>query len=192
MAHLLSVLTLFVLTLAVFPGSSADFALKASLLHVISPAGLFLSAPFAESSCALLSFLGMLAFARSRAGPASTTTWAQDQLVLLAGLVFGIAATFRSNAILNGLLLLAEAFRTLYSLIYDFHLTKVRRLLVTGLAGLFVAAGFLLPQYLAYREYCTPSNLQPREWCERTLPSIYTFVQAHYWYGLQTPSVFSS
>ena len=79
-----------------------------------------------------------------------------------AGLTFGIAATFRSNLILNGLLLLEEALRTLYYLRYEFNLIKVRRLIATGLGGLLVGVGFVLPQYIAYREYCAPSSIQSR------------------------------
>lgn len=180
-AHLLSSLTLFTLSKALFPGSSSSpFALIAALLHVLSPAGLFLSAPYAESSTALLSFLGCLLFTKSRTS-SGTSSASHDVLVLAAGMVFGAAATLRSNAILNGLLLLEEAVRSLYDLTNGFSVARVRRLLASGLGGLFVGIGFLLPQYIAYVEYCTTADIQPREWCGRTLPSIYTFVQDHYW-----------
>lgn len=180
-AHLLSALTLFSLTSALFPSStSSGFALTAALLHILSPAGLFLSAPYAESSCALLSFLGCLLFTKSRT-PSGATTTGHDLLVLAAGVILGAATTLRSNAILNGLLLLEEALRTLYDLTNGLHLANVRRLLAAGIGGLCVGVGFLLPQYIAYVEYCTPSDIQPREWCERNIPSIYTFVQDHYW-----------
>jgi GPI mannosyltransferase 2 len=180
-AHLLSALTLFSLTSALFPSStSSGFALTAALLHILSPGGLFLSAPYAESSCALLSFLGCLLFTKSRSSSGASST-GHDLLVLAAGVVFGAACTLRSNAILNGLLLLEEALRTLYDLTRGLDLAKVRRLLAAGLGGLCVGVGFLLPQYIAYIEYCTQSDIQPREWCGRTLPSIYTFVQEHYW-----------
>jgi GPI mannosyltransferase 2 len=182
-AHLLSVLVLFSLTSALFSEPSAWLAFTAASLHVISPAGLFLSAPYAESSCALLSFAGCLLFTRSLSGN-RPVTWGGDLLVLLSGICFGIATTFRSNGILNGLLLLEEAFRTVWSLQSGLQMSTFRRLIATGLGGLSVAVGFLLPQYIAYTEYCGQSDIPMRTWCKRTLPSIYTFVQDHYWYVL--------
>jgi len=171
---------LFRLTLAVFPEPSSKLAFTAASLHIISPAGLFLSAPYAESSCALLSFAGCLLFTRSLGSNGSTEA-GHDVLVLLSGVAFGIATTFRSNGILNGLLLLEEAFRMLWRVKSGFQMASLRRLLATGLGGLSVAVGFLLPQVIAYNEYCGNLVVNSRPWCERTLPSIYTFVQDHYW-----------
>jgi phosphatidylinositol glycan class V len=182
-AHFLSVLVLFNLTLAVFPRSPPGFAFTTASLHIISPAGIFLSAPYAESSFALLSFAGILLFTKSFSSTGGTVTAGQDILLVLSGIFFGIATAFRSNGIINGLLLLEEAFRVLFRLQKGFNMSTIRRLGLTGLGGLSVAAGFLLPQYIAYSEYCGHASVQiSRPWCERALPSIYTFVQAHYWY----------
>ncbi|KAE9370413.1 glycosyltransferase family 76 protein [Stipitochalara longipes BDJ] len=180
-AHLFSVLVLFNLTSAVFAQPSTWLAFTAASLHIISPAGLFLSAPYAESSCALLSFVGCFLFTKSLGGNGPVTA-SHDLLVLLSGISFGIATTFRSNGILNGLLLLEEAFRTLWSLKTSFQISSFRRLIATGLGGVSVAVGFLLPQYIAYTEYCGVSEVNTRTWCKRALPSIYTFVQDHYWH----------
>ena len=180
-AHLLSVLVLFSLTSVVFAQPSPWLAFTTASLHIISPAGLFLSAPYAESSCALLSFIGCFLFTQSL-GSHRDASARHDILVLLSGASFGIATTFRSNGILNGLLLLEEAFRTLWSLKTKFQFSTIRRLVATGLGGLSVAVGFLLPQYIAYTEYCGDSDTDRRVWCKNTLPSIYTFVQDHYWY----------
>lgn len=95
--------------------------------------------------------------------------------------MFGTATTFRSNGILNGLLLLEEAVRVLLRLKDGMNIETFRRLIAAGVGGLFVLAGFLLPQFVAYQEYCTTSSQDRRPWCERTLPSVYTFVQEHYW-----------
>ena len=179
LSHLASVLVLFSLTLEVLR-SSVEFAFIAASLHIISPAGIFLSAPYAESSCALLSFAGILLFSRSL-DYNGKSPFTQNVYLLLSGLTFGIAATFRSNAVLNGLLLLGEAFRTFFSLANGMEMTKILRLLVTGASGLLVGAGFLLPQYIAYREFCG-ADAQARSWCQETLPSIYTFVQGYYWF----------
>ncbi|KAM7203880.1 GPI mannosyltransferase 2 [Rhypophila sp. PSN 637] len=173
-SHLLSVIVLYHLTLSVFSGA-VGLAFTAAALHILSPAGLFLSAPYAESSCAFLTFAGCLLFSKSL-GPSSVS---KDLLVFASGLVLGLATAFRSNGLLSGLLLLEEAFRTLFAVTQDFSLRTVRRLVATGLGGLAVAFGFLSPQYIAYSQYCgDPSN---RPWCGRTFPSVYVFVQAHYW-----------
>lgn len=95
--------------------------------------------------------------------------------------MFGAATTFRSNGILTGFLLLEEAVRVLLRLKDGLNIVNLRRLVAAGVGGLFVLAGFLLPQLVAYQEYCTTSSLDRRPWCGRTLPSVYTFVQEHYW-----------
>ncbi|CZR57088.1 related to Dolichyl-phosphate-mannose-protein mannosyltransferase [Phialocephala subalpina] len=179
-AHLISVVLIFDLSLAVFPGSPPNFAFTAALLHIVSPAGLFLSSPYAESSCAALSFAGCLLFVKS-IGQNGKSTAVHDLYLLISGVLFGIATTFRSNGILNGLLLLEEALRTLSTLPFETQTAVLRRIFAAGLGGLSVAVGFLLPQYIAYQEYCGIIDTAPREWCQRTLPSIYTFVQNHYW-----------
>merc|ERR1711939_997164 len=166
LSHLLSVLAVFGLTRVLFFNYSVTFAFKAAALHIISPAGLFLSSPYAESSCALLSFAGCLLFTKSivHGGPKTGT---HDLLVVLAGICFGIATTFRSNGILNGLLLLEEAFRTLLALRDGIQFGVMRRLLATGLGGMCVGAGFLIPQYIAYSEYCEGTDTDVRPWCQR-------------------------
>jgi len=180
LSHFLSVFVLFRLTLAVV-SDSVGVALTSAAFHIISPAGLFLSAPYAESSCALLSFFGTLLFVKSL-GPKEDSSTAKDSLVLLSGISFGIATTFRSNGILNGLLMFTEAIRISVELFaHGPRVASARRLVATGLGGLAVGFGFLLPQYIAYTQFCGDAATS-RTWCERTVPSIYTFVQDHYWY----------
>lgn len=179
-AHFMSVLVLHELTSTIFVGN-ASLALTAASLHIISPAGLFLSAPYAESSCALLSFSGCLLFAKSY-GKESRSSLGGDLLVLCSGVLFGIATTIRSNGILNGLLLLEEATRVLLSLKDGLSFNTLRRLLATGVGGMAVGAGSLIPQYIAYIEYCGQPGIDDlRPWCRSMPPSIYTFVQDHYW-----------
>ncbi|TVY85509.1 GPI mannosyltransferase [Lachnellula suecica] len=182
LAHLFSVLLLFNLTLAIFPGVTARFAFSAAALHIISPAGVFLSAPYAESSCALFAFAGCLTFAKSFPSQRQTTSAKHDFLLVASGVLFGISTTYRSNGILNGLLLLEEAFRVLFNLKDDFGIARIRRLAASGIGGLSVAAGFLLPQYIAYSDFCMETDVAIlRPWCNKSLPSIYTFVQDYYW-----------
>ncbi|KAK1832419.1 glycosyltransferase [Podospora conica] len=202
-SHLLSAIVLYRLGLVVWRSNPRGplLSLVAALLHVVSPAGLFLSAPYAESTCALLTFLGYLLYARSCT---SQTAAARDGYVVLAGLAFGLATSFRSNAILNGIPFAWEVLQVLSALAGRWtsgstsaRLSRsdpqsttpttgdaVRRLLALGAGGVAVAAGTLVPQAVAYQRFCvSPSDadLPRRPWCDKLVPSIYTFVQQHYW-----------
>jgi GPI mannosyltransferase 2 len=112
------------------------------------------------------------------------TIW-QDMLIPIAGLLFGAATTVRSNGLLNGLLFLEEAIRIIYSLRHGVSVAIVRRLVATGVGGVCIALGFLLPQFIAFQEFCMPSLISDDEpsriWCKRAIPSIYTYVQDYYW-----------
>jgi phosphatidylinositol glycan class V len=58
---------------------------------------------------------------------------------------------------------------------------NTRRLPATIIAGLLVALGFAIPQFIAYREFCSASDVDKRPWCHKLPPSIYSWVQSHYW-----------
>ncbi|KUI53440.1 GPI mannosyltransferase 2 [Cytospora mali] len=180
--HLLSVFVLYRLGLHVWKDSK--WALVSALLHVLSPAGLFLSAPYAESACSLLSFSGWLLLVKSCTGSTSTS---RDALTILAGATFGLATYFRTNGLLNGAPLAFEFLLTIYNLIEDLDQRKtlgyIRRLVVLGISGMAVAAGSVVPQVLAYQIYCTSGSNLPevRPWCAGLVPSIYNHVQRQYW-----------
>ncbi|KAK5987744.1 GPI mannosyltransferase 2 [Cladobotryum mycophilum] len=179
--HLIAVLSLHKLTTILF--DNKNLAYVASLLHIISPAGLFLSAPYSESPFACLSFIGYLLFAQGL--QSSSTSFSRNIKLVSAGIVFGISIPFRTNGLLNGILFAVEAIKCLQ--------TFIRRpgfaVLLTGVApvlgGLFVAAGSIVPQAVAWLRYChwdlAEGELRP--WCSRMIPSIYTFVQEDYWNG---------
>lgn len=181
-SHVLSVLVLYQLSNSISLASSATpraarkFAFVAACLHIFSPAGLFLSAPYAESTFALLSFSGYFLFHYAAVATTSSNVCKRDASLVLAGLCFGLSNTIRSNGLLNGMIFPEEAVRALLSF-------RVQRLLAAGLGGALVGLGFLLPQAIAYQHFCvnTGDVGASREWCTRSVPSIYTFVQAHYW-----------
>jgi len=185
-SHFLSVLVLYALARAIFPGpSTKKFAFVTACLHILSPAGLFLSSPYGESTFALLNFLGCLLFVQSF-GLAEESTFLHDISLVASGLSSAAATTVRTNGILNGIMFLEEALRILYSMRAGLTLPAVRRLVASGIGGLCIAMGFVLPQYLAYEEFCvnrwSPNIQPPRVWCEKMLPSIYAFVQDYYWH----------
>jgi phosphatidylinositol glycan class V len=161
-----------------------EIAFTAACLHTVSPAGLFLSAPYGESTFAFMTFLGILCYVRAqeqRLLPIQqshflpTAAWC-----VLSGFCFALSTLFRSNGLLHGTIFLFDTVRYLRALVATRSTSNLTHLLSTILAGSFLAAGFALPQAIAYLQYCTPEASRP--WCSHTVPSIYSWVQKHYWH----------
>jgi phosphatidylinositol glycan class V len=179
----------------------ASLAFIAAALHIIAPAGIFLVAPYTEAPFSLLNFAGQLfyIYSWSNASPQQHGL-AQDIYLLLCGVCFGLAATVRGNGLLSGIILFydaalwftlqAEALlgirvlntrRVPLALQAQSKMFGYRRLPANILAGLFVAVGFVAPQLIAYQEYCAGALVDKRPWCHKFPPSIYSWVQIHYW-----------
>ncbi|KAF2089459.1 glycosyltransferase family 76 protein [Saccharata proteae CBS 121410] len=184
-SHALSVLVLYALVALLLPeGGQKRTALVTALLHLFSPAGLFLSAPYGESLFSLLNFLGMLLYVKAcnfgHDIPAFKTSVAHFVYMNCAGLCFAFATLIRSNGLLSGLIFAFDALAAVPLLL---NRSTIARGLQLGFgaacAGAILATGFVVPQFLAHAEYC--GGTEPRPWCTRIPPSIYTFVQEHYW-----------
>jgi phosphatidylinositol glycan class V len=158
----------------------------ASMLHIVSPAGMFLSSPYTESLFAALNFTGMFLYAQARLtdGPDGKQTVREDALILGAGAFFTLATWVRSNGLLSGLLFLFDAVSYVLQLPKGgLYLDVIRRLVITCSAGTLLGLGSMIPQYVAYQQYCmSEAGANARPWCSRTLPSIYTWVQSQYWF----------
>jgi len=190
LAHLLSVIVLFDLTrrtwITVSPpqqkatstntntSTNAQIAFVAALLHILSPAGIFLIAPYNESLFSLLSFVGYWLHAQA-------ILERNDGKLIGSGVVFGVSCFARSNGIFNGVLFLWEAIVVGLRIVRGQEFRKsIVHLVFTCIGGVCVGFGFLWIQYLGWVQYCNVDN--PREWCLRSVPMIYTFVQDNYWY----------
>lgn len=159
-------------------------AVVAASLHIISPAGMFLSAPYAESSFSFLNFFGFYCYAQTLKGNSNIAGIRADILVVVSGLAFGVATTFRRNGLLSGLILVYDAIiSTTVVLRYRNVKSSIRRLFVTCISGTLMACIAAIPQYLAYNEYCSgwDINERARPWCSGWIPSIYEWVQQEYW-----------
>lgn len=175
LTHLISVLALYRLTYLIFSGNK-NFAYVSSALHIVSPAGLFLSSPYAESPFSCLTFTGSYVFALSYATPCRIR---RSLLIISAGGVFGLATWFRSNGLASGLLFAVALLQSLQSLVQAPKPSVLLEVLGSIVGGSLVAAGSVVPQYHAWQRFCLTAS--PRPWCEKLIPSIYTFVQEHYW-----------
>ncbi|KAI1077271.1 GPI mannosyltransferase 2 [Whalleya microplaca] len=175
-SHLLSVLVLYQLGIAVWKRPRLSFV--AALLHVLSPAGIFLSAPYQESTFALLSFTGYLFFAKGLLTEKHTV--AHDVSLVASGMWFGFASTFRSNGLFNGIPFAVAFVRELSG---SPTLASIGRRIALLVGGSAIAIGFVGPQIVAYQLFCAagPSGIELRPWCTSHLPSIYSFVQERYW-----------
>ena len=186
--HLLSVLMLYELTLitCVKRTTTRDpsFSFLTASLHIISPAGMFLSAPYAESSFSFLSFAGYYFYAKAMLMHGEGRESQRDLYILLSGVVFGIATTFRGNGLLSGLLLVWDALSCGTKILRSINIASdIRHLLTVSMSGLLMACIAITPQYLAYGEYCVRRTAysDKRPWCAYWPPSIYHWVQRHYW-----------
>jgi phosphatidylinositol glycan class V len=186
-AHLISVLILYDLglcSLGRFPQPQRSaMAFLAACLHIISPAGIFLSAPYAESLFSLMTFFGFYLYVQSLSPLVGVHCVQKDIFLLLAGLCLGLATTIRANGLLNGLIFVYEAVTSAHGLFTGQRLEKrrnVQHLCVVFCAGALMGCISFFPQYLAYLEYCVPIVRRP--WCSKLIPSIYTWIQSEYWY----------
>ncbi|CBX94368.1 similar to GPI mannosyltransferase 2 [Plenodomus lingam JN3] len=183
--HLLSVLVLYrLLALVLDSLQRRRVAFVASVLHILTPASLFMSAPYAESLFSLLNFTGMLCYVQSKlAAKCGHASFLEDVYKLSSGLLFASATLMRSNGLLSGLILLYDVGRYIPLFLpirLNYH--NMRSILVTCVAGMIIICGFLGPQYVAYREFCgREGSSGRREWCDKSIPSIYSWVQSHYW-----------
>jgi phosphatidylinositol glycan class V len=153
-------------------------AMRTSILHAVSPAGIFMIAGYTESPTCLLVFAASWLFELSSMPHLSLSTSAF--YCICSGTLLGIAGTLRPSAVPFGLLFLWRLFILLdIRSLAVLNRRRITFIIVTGLSGILSTAGFLYSQYVAWTWYCDRES--PRPWCNTLLPSIYSFVQAHYW-----------
>lgn len=207
LSHLLSVFVLYNLTRLVYPAQDGvGVSFVAATMHVLTPAGMFLVAPYSEGLFALLSFLGYYLYVRSthayysyssRTGGLEQAVW-----VVGAGAMWMLAGMVRSNGVLNGVVVLVDFVKEVWVLLggqgrggvghsEDGVLImswrrRLARIAGLGVAGVMVGLGLIVPQGIAWMQFCAGKDGKGageamREWCSRTVPSIYLYVQDKYW-----------
>lgn len=184
LAHFVSVLALYGLTKNVF-GSETNakkaFCFLSASLHIVSPAGAFLSAPYAEPVFSALNIAGFYIYSSAFLDDRVGRSFSRDVKLFISAVLFAAATTLRSNGILSGFLFAYDAILDLVKLASGrFSAEVLRHLAIIIISGIIVALGMVGPQYIAYTAYCTlAANSRP--WCTQLIPSIYGWVQAHYW-----------
>ncbi|EEH20926.2 hypothetical protein PABG_03157 [Paracoccidioides brasiliensis Pb03] len=181
--HYLSVLSLYGLSKNVFDDGDSRYVLSllAAAFHIISPAGAFLSAPYGEPVFSFLNLTGIYTYVSALRDDRRGYMFARDVKFLTAGGLFAAVTTIRSNGILSGMLFAYDAVLGLINIFArGISLPQVRRMFFVVAGGSLILLGVVGPQYRAYTLFCQNSD-ERRSWCDNTIPSIYTFVQNHYW-----------
>ncbi|PYI06459.1 DUF409 domain protein [Aspergillus sclerotiicarbonarius CBS 121057] len=184
LAHYLSVLALYRLSINVFGHDTATQRLICFLsaaLHIICPAGAFLSAPYGESLFSLLNITGFYVYSSSFLDNKAGKRLSGDVKLFLAAVLFSAATTVRSNGILSGVLYAYDALLQLRRVLCQrLSVGACAHLCVIIVSGCVIALGLVIPQTVAYPAYCVDGDV-PRPWCQWLAPSIYGWVQGHYW-----------
>lgn len=164
LAAVFSPLLLYRLTLRVT--RDAQLAYTAALLSIFAPsAGTTLAAPTPESFFSFASLVGLLCIEHG-----GSVSW---NAAVGASFWFAVATSFRAN----GTLLVGYIG---YKLIRE---VREGRVVSAGLKLVVSTAVCVAPNVLfqawAYSRFCVQEAARP--WCKATIPSVYTFVQSHYW-----------
>ncbi|KAL9106527.1 MAG: hypothetical protein Q9227_008442 [Pyrenula ochraceoflavens] len=180
--HLLSVFLVYGLGQKISLRESAHLSFIAGALHIICPAGVFLSAPYSESLFSFLNILGFYLYTVPFRDFERASSTRRNWDVITAGAAFGLACTVRSNGIFSGLILLFDFVLTLITVLREgVSMEMIWRVVSLVLGGCLIATGMIVPQFLAYKLFCTPNASSKPHWCGKTIPSIYSHVQGHYW-----------
>jgi Gpi18-like mannosyltransferase len=163
-------------------------ALWATWAYVVNPASLFFSAAYTESIFALFTFLALAILAKSKAAGRSryaTTACTWGAAVLLAG-----STACRSNGAITGvvfgLVKLHWMAKDMHSQrrTHSFLAVMASSLISTILQCTLIILPSVLFQWYAYIKFCKGAPtvyLEQHEWCTKTIPSIYTWIQSKYW-----------
>lgn len=185
-SHLVAVFLLFGFIVDTLPTDrtrAVRVAFTTACLHIFSPGGIFLSSLNAESLFAAVTFSGVWRYAWSVSPDATSGSMVFEPTGLLMSSVwFGVASLIRGNGLLNGVIFLWDLLGSLPrvpALLSRADYRGLWAVCAIGLSGLALGSIYALGQLDPYLEYCTNGHTRP--WCDSWLPSIYTFVQRHYW-----------
>lgn len=156
-------------------------AFISAMLHIISPAGIFLSAPYSESLFSMLAFAGYYLFSLAHRKILENQHFSGQLLALMSAMLFGMACLVRSNGVLNGLLFFVDFIIEICGCWQNPRLSKFVRIFVLGIGGLVIASGVVVPQIVAWQQFCNTGSPISPQWCARSIPSVYAWVQDRYW-----------
>lgn len=184
--HLGTCITLYYLTFEIFKTSSlynknlSKLSLVSAIIYIISPAGIFLTAPYSESPCAFLSMGALLLreisidrenFSHLSSKNSLKSPWVYKVSYLLAGTMVSMAYGVRSNGLLLGGLFLYDMFE------FGIKNGDLSNAMFALASGFQLFLSIVAMNWYTYVIFC-PSR---GEWCESWMPSLFSYAQSHYW-----------
>lgn len=146
---------------------SKTTALIACIFYCCSPASVFHSMAYTEAVFGLTTMLGIyLLYCHNS--------------ILSASLSFAASAGIRSNGFVNLGFILHHCLKQGLAALPSSRLAAAGHCTKAAVPAVLVAAPYAAFQYFGYVRYCQQQQ-EPRPWCDATIPSLYGFVQSHYW-----------
>ncbi|KAI5954711.1 GPI18 [Candida theae] len=170
--HFASALVLYCLSKLTFDSRTSYIA---SLMMIISPAGVFLTTNYSENLSNLTTLLALYLYYRAiefnNVATRSNKSVKNVYMYLLSGIVCAFGFTVRANSLLLGVLYLLD--------LYDFSIieqdwTSSISSIITGSVLGATLVGQNIHHYLTF---CP----QRQGWCLNRFPSLFSYAQSHYW-----------
>jgi Gpi18-like mannosyltransferase len=163
-------------------------ALWATWAYIVNPASVFFSAAYTESIFALFTFLALAVLAKSKA--AGRSRYATAACTWGAAVLFAGSTACRSNGAFTGMVfgLVKLHWMTKDMQRQSCTVSKLAVMISTLISTTLQCTLIILPsvvfQWYAYVKFCEGAPtvyLEQHEWCTKTIPSIYTWIQSKYW-----------
>lgn len=161
-SHFMTMVNIFRLTLLL--GGDEYFAFLASAFCCVSPAFAYQNAVYSESLFSALVTKGMIDFYSGRK--------------FQAAMMWSLSSLARSNGVLMAGFFANDIVRIFGG---RFTFASIARIVKSVILTAITLLGYVAFQAYGYQLYCMEEDFL-RPWCDRTIPDIYGFVQAEYWY----------
>jgi GPI mannosyltransferase 2 len=204
----LAALVLFKLTKKVFGNDKQDYCFYCVLFFCLNPANIFFTAPYSESLYTLLTFTGLFYLFDDNSSSSSLIRsvffFSLSTLTRSNGSInFGFILFFQVKSYLIKTKSRLDNFKSFLSLIINLLSSFNGLILLIKLVISFICiiSSFVLYQLYIYSQFCYSNQNEipvelvnygkeedyrltsegSSEWCNKTLPFSYTFVQGKYW-----------
>ncbi|KAJ5070543.1 gpi mannosyltransferase 2 [Anaeramoeba ignava] len=179
LSNILAAILMFKLTLHL--SKNEKFSVISTLMFCLSPANIFMTVIYTESQFALFTFAGIYFLNTSEKNTGNSGR--NFFRYLLSIICFMLSGATRSNGMINAGFILFDS-------LHRFKIArKITDFLVIIFQSLFAVVLIMIPnivyQFYAYKQFCLSEFIKNTtgvpSWCNNTIPSIYGYVQNHYW-----------